>query len=315
MPASERGFIRWLNLLWACAFAWAAHGADVGGSRDYAEIGRFEGSEIASYSLENYGATVLATGPVRDASDAERTKLEVEGRITRIVYRVPPGSSALEVFRNFENRIRDAGYTSIFSGGPDVIDDYQFKYKHPVEKLDAISLSGKIWYLAAQRRGQGSDTYLSVLVSPHSGGDGQRVRLIAAETKAMEDRMVDAAAMRTAIGKTGKIALYGIYFDTNSAVVKAESGPTLEQIQLLMRGAPGLAIIVVGHTDNQGTYDHNMGLSRRRAMAVVKALTGQYGIAPARLRAAGVGYLAPAASNADAAGRAANRRVELVNGS
>ena len=69
---------------------------------------------------------------------------------------------------------------------------------------------------------------------------------------------------------------------------------------------------MVGHTDNQGGLDYNMDLSRRRAGAVVAALTEQHGIAADRLRPAGVGPLAPAATNDTEEGRSLNRRVELV---
>jgi outer membrane protein OmpA-like peptidoglycan-associated protein len=69
---------------------------------------------------------------------------------------------------------------------------------------------------------------------------------------------------------------------------------------------------VVGHTDSQGTYEHNMDLSMRRAEAVVKSLADDYSIDKGRLRAAGVGYLAPVASNDTVDGQAKNRRVELV---
>ena len=72
--------------------------ADVAGSSDYPGIGRFAGSEIKTYQIENYGETALATGPVKSAADAEKTSRKVEGKITRTVYRVPPGSAALEVF-------------------------------------------------------------------------------------------------------------------------------------------------------------------------------------------------------------------------
>lgn len=291
----------------------AAIAADKAGSSDYPGIGRFEGSEIVAYSTESYGSTTLATGPVLKGSDAQATALTVEGRMTRIVYKVPKGSSALEVFRNFENRIREAGYTTIFSGGPEQINDYEFKYKHPVEKLNSISLSAKIWYLSARRTAaDSSETYLALLVSPHSGGDGQRVRLIVGETKAMENRMVDAAKMQASIDETGKVALYGIYFDTNSATIQASSMPTLQEIAKLVKDNSGLNIIVVGHTDNQGGYDHNMSLSRQRAAAVKENLTTNYKISPSRVNSAGVGYLAPAASNRSEDGRALNRRVELV---
>jgi outer membrane protein OmpA-like peptidoglycan-associated protein len=69
---------------------------------------------------------------------------------------------------------------------------------------------------------------------------------------------------------------------------------------------------VVGHTDNQGTLDLNMDLSRRRAQAVLTALTAKYGVPTGSLRAYGSGPYAPVASNDSEDGRAKNRRVELV---
>ena len=69
---------------------------------------------------------------------------------------------------------------------------------------------------------------------------------------------------------------------------------------------------MVGHTDNQGTLDSNIALSKRRAEAVNAALASQYAIAANRLAAYGVADLAPVASNAAEDGRAKNRRVELV---
>ena len=286
--------------------------ADLADSADYPGIGRFAGSEIKAYQVENYGQTVLATGAVQSASDAEKTSRKVEGKITRVVYRVPPGSSALEVFRNFEARAGEAGYETIFSGGPAEIRPYEFKYKHPVEILEKISISDAIHYLAAKKTAGGGEVYLSVLVSPHSGGDGLRVRLIAAETKAMEMRMVDAEKMQLDIGEAGKVALYGIYFGHDKAVIQPESKPALDEIAKLLGAAPSLKLIVVGHTDQAGGFDYNLDLSRRRAKAVVDALIAGHGIAQNRLRSEGVGYLAPAASNDTEEGRSLNRRVELV---
>ena len=69
---------------------------------------------------------------------------------------------------------------------------------------------------------------------------------------------------------------------------------------------------MVGHTDNVGGLESNMKLSMDRANAVVLNLTGRHGIAATRLKACGVGPLAPVASNDSDAGRAKNRRVELV---
>ncbi len=289
-----------------------ADGADVAGSSDYPEIGRFAGSEITRYEVDNYAQTALATGPVLSEADVEGSTLTVEGKVTRVLYRVPPGVSPLEVFRNFEARIGEAGYDTLFSGGPQEIDPYTFQYRHPVEILDGISIGNEIYYHAAQKRSGDTDVYLALLVSPHSGGDGQRVRLIAAETKTMEMQMVDADAMRDAISDTGKVTLYGIYFDTDSASLRPESQPTLQEIVTLLGNSPELNIIVVGHTDSSGGFEYNMSLSERRADAVVATLVDDFGIAAGRLSSAGVGYLAPAATNDTEDGRALNRRVELV---
>jgi outer membrane protein OmpA-like peptidoglycan-associated protein len=73
-----------------------------------------------------------------------------------------------------------------------------------------------------------------------------------------------------------------------------------------------MRVFIVGHTDSQGAYEHNMTLSRQRAEAVAAALSSSYRIARDRLYTAGVGYLAPVGSNATDEGRALNRRVELV---
>jgi outer membrane protein OmpA-like peptidoglycan-associated protein len=96
------------------------------------------------------------------------------------------------------------------------------------------------------------------------------------------------------------------------ADVKSESAAALQEIGKLLQQDPKLKLYIVGHTDNVGEFQMNMDLSRRRADAVLKALTTTYGVAPDRLQAYGNGSLAPVASNRDEAGRAKNRRVELV---
>lgn len=230
------------------------------------------------------------------------------------MYHVPEGFSALEVFRNLESRVQEAGYEVIVSGGPDVFKNYTFRYQHPVEILQEISISNTLWYLSAKKQVGEGTTYLSILVSPYTGGAGQRARLIAVTTKAMENRMLDAEKMRTSLLQSGKVALYGIYFATDSAEIQAESSETLREIARLMEDNPELNIIVVGHTDNQGSWDYNMDLSERRAASVTVSLNSDYGIDSERLRSAGVGYLAPAATNNTIEGRQLNRRVELVSG-
>jgi hypothetical protein len=69
----------------------------------------------------------------------------------------------------------------------------------------------------------------------------------------------------------------------------------------------------VGHTDAEGGRDSNIALSEARAEAVRRHLIDvTLGVNPAQLDAAGIGYLAPRATNETAGGREANRRVEVV---
>jgi outer membrane protein OmpA-like peptidoglycan-associated protein len=89
--------------------------------------------------------------------------------------------------------------------------------------------------------------------------------------------MVNAEEMAQAIARDSSVALYGIYFDSGKADIKPESVETLEQIVNLLTNIPDLNLLVVGHTDSVGSFESNMDLSKRRAEAVVKALTSTYG--------------------------------------
>jgi len=77
--------------------------------------------------------------------------------------------------------------------------------------------------------------------------------------------LVTADTMIEDITRTGRVAIYGIYFDTDRADIMPESEPTLEEIARLLRQNPDLSLYVVGHTDDVGALDYNMNLSQRRA--------------------------------------------------
>jgi outer membrane protein OmpA-like peptidoglycan-associated protein len=123
----------------------------------------------------------------------------------------------------------------------------------------------------------------------------------------------NAASWLSDITTTGHAAVYGIYFDTDKAEIKPESEPALAEMAKLLKNNPSLNVFIVGHTDNTGTFEHNMKLSQDRAASVVNALVSRHGMAAARLKAVGDGPTAPVASNDSEDGRAKNRRVELVN--
>jgi outer membrane protein OmpA-like peptidoglycan-associated protein len=107
------------------------------------------------------------------------------------------------------------------------------------------------------------------------------------------------------------VAVYGITFDTGSATIKAGSDSVLGEIVSLLGKNPTWKMRVEGHTDDVGGKAANQKLSEQRAAAVVAWLTS-HGIAPPRLASQGLGDSKPVADNKTEAGRAKNRRVELV---
>jgi outer membrane protein OmpA-like peptidoglycan-associated protein/ankyrin repeat protein len=126
-----------------------------------------------------------------------------------------------------------------------------------------------------------------------------------------ECKVTKGGTIAAALAATGKVELYGIYFDSDSAVPKPESEKTLNEILSVLTNQPSLKLMVAGHTDSTNTDEYNLRLSQKRAEAVVSWLIA-HGVAAARLTPKGFGKSQPVADNATAAGRALNRRVELI---
>jgi outer membrane protein OmpA-like peptidoglycan-associated protein len=102
-----------------------------------------------------------------------------------------------------------------------------------------------------------------------------------------------------------------VLFAFDSAELKAAASGPLDDLAEIAAFHDQAPIRVVGHTDAVGSADYNRDLSLRRAEAVVAALV-ERGVDPARLDAEGRGFDDPVAGNDTDAGRAANRRVEVV---
>ncbi len=185
-----------------------------------------------------------------------------------------------------------------------------------IERPSAQQIAGE---QAAQAAAADTGVRISEQTEPESeSADPESEEAAMTDTEGAEDpaewaeEALDAEAMAERIAANGSVALYSIFFDVNSAAIRSESAPTLEQVARLLAENPELNLIVVGHTDNVGRLHYNLQLSERRAAAMVKQLIKRYKVPKQRLRSAGVGFLAPVASNNSEEGRAKNRRVELV---
>lgn len=106
------------------------------------------------------------------------------------------------------------------------------------------------------------------------------------------------------------IDLYGIYFDSSSAILRSGSEATLQQILNVHLSHPDWKLIIAGHTDDVGSDLFNQILSGKRAEAVVDALV-KMGADKQAFDAQGLGESSPVADNSSAQGRAKNRRVTI----
>ena len=299
------GTIAAVGLFIAVAAPAVAAAADVEGSKDHPLISRYPGAVITEYSTREFDEYDLPLGKLDQDHWAKSQRLE--GKLTRIHYEVPSTRSPLEVFRNYQQALTRAGFQTLFTcSGPEC-------------GGGAIGTVG--WcggcsprQLSTKLSRPEGDAYVSVHLEQDSSGNPIATQVDVIEIKPMEAGLVavNAESLANDITRTGHASVYGILFDTGKADVKPESDATLKEIAKLLSQNAQLKLFVVGHTDNVGQLAANTDLSRRRAEAVMKVLTAKYGVAAARLQAAGDGPTAPVASNDTEDGRARNRRVELV---
>lgn len=293
---------------------------DEAGSKDHPLISRFPGSSILVFDMKNFDVYIAPLGKMEKGALKKSQKLE--GKVTQITYAAPLESSILEIFRNYESALKNAGFVTLFNGKKNELGDKWLDkflkataraYRYGGEGLD-IRLDDEFSYMAAKMTRAEGDVYVALCVGSSWFQKFPVVQLDIIEVKPMETGLVkvNAEALAKDIEQTGHASIYGIYFDTAKADVNPQSEEALAEIAKLLEQDRTLNLYVVGHTDNVGTLTSNMDLSQRRAEAVVKVLVSKYGIGADRLYAAGVGPLSPVLANKIEEGRAKNRRVELV---
>jgi len=302
---------------------------------DHPDMPRYADSCLIAHVSRAFDAVEIPTGPaVRpDGTWVAESSESLEGKATRLMYLIPHGRTSLEVFRNYERSLVERGFEILYScageacGGPGggnyagqglqgliYPGSRKIVGRHSAPAFDYQANDRR--YLAARSKDGLTTAGVFLAESEHIFvPDNKRrvaVHVDIVELAQMEQRMVDAAELAKGIGESGSVTLDNIYFDFAAATLTPESDVAIAEAAKLLKDNPGLEIYVVGHTDSVGGYDSNLDLSRRRAQAVVDALVSRHGIGSSTAVPAGVGPLAPIASNATDAGRAENRRVELV---
>lgn len=251
----------------------------------------------------------------------------VEGALVSRVFTKPTEKSNLEVFRSYESELRSAGFSIQLSAeqGNDTELAVRAVYADHVPgflsrayratggqvgrgELGRVGTQAAYYLLASRASGEGT-LWVAVVLSRYD--DLYMIEELTVADMETGTVTLDLDQMRSALDANGKIAIYDIHFATGSAVIESSSADALAVIAAYLEEASG-TYYIVGHTDDTGTLASNLALAEARAAAVREALITDHGIAAARLEARGVGPLAPVSTNAGEAGRALNRRVEIV---
>jgi OmpA-OmpF porin, OOP family len=259
---------------------------DAEGCSDYPLFNRMPNFKINECETREFNAYKF---PIENITNDEAKTETVEGKYFFIYYELTDEKkdvdfhiSALQIFRNFENGLRQAKAT-IMAKVVEPGNSYSF-------------ITGKI-----------VKTNKEIWIWVTSTDDNYTLKIVERE---MMVQSIQANEMWDALNKDGFIAL-DILFDTGKSTIKEESLPIIDQMFSLLNTNPSLNVSIEGHTDNVGTPESNKALSESRAKSVMDALISK-GIAASRLSSVGWGQEHPVADNRTEEGKAKNRRVELV---
>lgn len=252
--------------------------------------------------LINFGQQIFLVG--------DTTKV-VEGKIWKEAFSLDRDRkySTIEFMRNYENAITALGGVKVSKTG------WTYPLIDAAGKGPAID---KMNYGGPVAPDYTHETYLirtadkEYWIAVSVGSFPSHGYVVVLEKQGMKQSVgfLDAAAMKKAIDANGRVALQ-INFDLDKATIRPDAQPTLAEINALLAADPALKLSIDGHTDSSGDAAHNRTLSTARARSVLGALVG-LGVDPARLKSRGFGPDKPVADNTTDAGRAKNRRVELV---
>ena len=255
--------------------------------------------------------------------------LSVEGAIMRRAWRIETGGlTPLQVMIPLRQQLGAAGYDVIFECEASACGGFDFRFNTEVLPGPNMYVNiSRYRYLTALRgRRDAPGEIVGVLVSVTAAS--AYVQIIAAHTEAdiadVVPQTVEAplapvppaapayAEFERVLLAEGRVILSDLDFATGTTDLGRGPYVSLAELVATLTRRPGLRVALVGHTDTVGDLETNIALSRARAASVRDRLISEFGVDPARLDAEGMGYLSPIASNLTDAGRAENRRVEVI---
>ena len=227
----------------------------------------------------------------------------------------------------FDYQLLAQGYETVFRCQAARCGGFDFRFalpgfRAPILFVDLTDFS----YLVARKTVGGAEDYVTLLASasPNAGyveittlGTAPHSQSVSqSPTPGVAPLILESdgstTGFETRLEAEGRVVLEDLVFRTGSAELEDQPFASLASLATYLESRPSRNIALVGHTDSEGSLSGNISLSQRRAQAVLELLVERFDIPRERLRAEGMGYLAPRASNLTLEGRRQNRRVEAI---
>lgn len=318
-------------------FAADAFGLDLPGNAQQA-VARIEA--MGSYAL-----------PVSAWRNGNIETHQTEGEVVQQAWHLPGDrSTTLQILKPLRHQLVADGFDILFECEARQCGGFEFRYGMDVLPEPEMHVDlGDFRYLAAQRLSNGEAEHVSLMISrsasrgfvqvvrvgaptaqtaalvtstksPTTDGAADTVLRLATNDSAKPERLARTerkqsdtpATMIEQLVGTGRSVLGDLSFKTGSSQLNGDQFDSLTALAAFLIENPGKEIVLVGHTDAEGSLASNVALSKKRAGSVLQRLANEHGIAKSRMKAEGVGYLMPLATNATEEGRNLNRRVEVV---
>jgi outer membrane protein OmpA-like peptidoglycan-associated protein len=292
---------------------------DKEGASDHSLLSRYTGFHIEATSEADFDqARMIAAAMVN--SDVKL--MDVAGQISNIRYGAEDGTiSAFQIISNYKSALDQLDAEIIFfCSNATECGGENWQYGLETRDLDLFFKGLDIFFfeqfgiVVAQVEQDGQTAHIMVVATAMEGGNTRRVYQSIVTSGEMESDKIGIGTIEDVtaeIAEAGTVVLDGVLFDFDTADLTDTSNETLDTVTQYLTAHPDQSFYVVGHTDSVGTYEYNFSLSQNRARSVIAALASR-GVLVERLTGIGVGPAAPVANNESEAGKALNRRVELV---
>lgn len=279
-----------------------------------------QGAERILHDQSSVSGYAIATGP-HDGQDVP--VINASGSLVDEIWTLPRAASdPAELAERIRTDLTAQGYDILFACADIQCGGFDFRFALPIAQGPEMHVDlGRFQYLSAMRQGpDGGIEHLALTLSQGGQlGYAHLARVIegvaAAETPV--ERIpappvrVDGDVITTLLDH-GAVTLEDVSFSTGASALSDSGFDSLEALAGFLNQDRARRIVLVGHTDTEGSLEGNIALSRDRAAAVRSYLIDRLGVNPAQVEAQGIGYLSPRTANATPDGRALNRRVEAV---